>query len=280
MLEQIFKVIIGVFIFFYLTTVTIGALFDLDSRSSGLIALVVVITLIAGFTVLVISNTGKLDAKIKLDNDNHIRQREYVRNEALKYCDVLGKKRMQLRTTDDYGDVDNLAWNKELSKFWNSKIGSIPGELALGFGEDEHIPIEELLEVIDTVASESESKIKSELKFDETIDGIEYEHYVSNLLVKKGWKTRVLQASGDQGVDVLAEKNGKTVAIQCKKYASPVGNKAVQEIVSGKVHYGADLAAVVTNSRYTPSAKKLAKTTCVSLLHHSELNSLNSLVEI
>ncbi len=59
---------------------------------------------------------------------------------------------------------------------------------------------------------------------------------------------------------------------QCKKYAQPVGNGAVQEIAAGKQHEQADIAAVVSNATYTPSAKQLAGTTGVYLLHYSELH--------
>jgi restriction system protein len=61
--------------------------------------------------------------------------------------------------------------------------------------------------------------------------------------------------------------------VHCKKYSSPVGNKAVQEIAAGKLHQQADHAAVVTNNTYTPSARELAGTNNVKLLHVSELET-------
>lgn len=103
----------------------------------------------------------------------------------------------------------------------------------------------------------------------------DYEAYVANRLSAMGFTAQTTKRSGDYGVDVLAEKNGKTYAIQCKYYTSPVGLHAVQEIHAGQVYYKADYAAVVTNSTFTPAAKKLAATSQVLLLNDSGLESLN-----
>lgn len=103
----------------------------------------------------------------------------------------------------------------------------------------------------------------------------DYEAYVANRLSAMGFTAQTTKRSGDYGVDVLAEKNGKTYAIQCKYYTSPVGLHAVQEIHAGQVFYKADYAAVVTNSTFTPAAKKLAATSQVLLLNDSGLESLN-----
>lgn len=100
---------------------------------------------------------------------------------------------------------------------------------------------------------------------------MDFEHYCADLLKANGWQAQVTQASGDQGIDIIAEYDGKKAVFQCKKYASPVGNKAVQEVIEGKQFCGASIAAVVSNASYTQSAKQLANTTGVYLLHHSEL---------
>ena len=108
----------------------------------------------------------------------------------------------------------------------------------------------------------------------ETItDPIEYEHAICEVFTNCGWNAQVTKASGDQGVDVIAELNGVRVAVQCKLYSSPVGNKAVEEVFAAKTHYDCQLAIVVTNNSYTPSAKQLASTCGVELLHHDELTN-------
>lgn len=105
----------------------------------------------------------------------------------------------------------------------------------------------------------------------ESLDPVQFEHFCADALRNDGWDARVTQASGDQGIDVIASYGNVKAVFQCKKYAQPVGNGAVQEIAAGKQFERADIAAVVSNATFTPSAKQLASTTGVHLLHYSEL---------
>src|ERR1035438_4284004 len=93
-----------------------------------------------------------------------------------------------------------------------------------------------------------------------SMTGAEFEVFCANQLQSCGWAVRVTPLCRDQGVDVIAEKNGLLVALQCKLYSSPVGNKAVQEIAAGRVYQQAHHGAVVTNGTYTASAEQLADT--------------------
>jgi restriction system protein len=63
--------------------------------------------------------------------------------------------------------------------------------------------------------------------------------------------------------------------VQCKFYTKPVSNKAVQEVAAARLHEGADQAVVVSNAAYTKSARQLAGTTGVLLLHHDDLASFD-----
>ena len=98
------------------------------------------------------------------------------------------------------------------------------------------------------------------------LDGIDFEHWCADALRKFGWQATVSKASGDQGVDILARREGISVAVQCKRYTKPVGNKAVQEAFSGKQHVQASHACVIATGGFTKSAKELASSTGVFLL--------------
>ena len=69
----------------------------------------------------------------------------------------------------------------------------------------------------------------------------------------------VTKGSGDYGIDVLAEKEGVTYAIQCKCYADSVGVKAVQEAYAGRDYYDCMVGAVMTNQYFTAPAVDAAK---------------------
>lgn len=98
--------------------------------------------------------------------------------------------------------------------------------------------------------------------FGEITDPIEFERHCGNLLIAAGFKdVHVTQSSGDFGVDILANDEEASIAIQCKLYSDPVGVHAIQEVVSGKCYYKRDKSAVITNSTFTTQAAELAKAT-------------------
>ena len=91
------------------------------------------------------------------------------------------------------------------------------------------------------------------------MNGLEFEKFIAELFSKMGYESEITKASGDQGMDVIASKNGNKIGIQAKCYSSSVGNKAVQEAVAGKNHYRLDKAIVVTNNFFTDAAQQLAQ---------------------
>jgi len=116
-----------------------------------------------------------------------------------------------------------------------------------------------------------------EAGFDATnlpFDGHAFEKWVAEALIGFGWTASVTSGSGDQGIDVIAEKDGKKLGIQCKLYSSAIGNKAVQEAHAGKAYYNADAVGVLSNASYTSSAKDLANVTGVELLSHHDIPEL------
>lgn len=114
--------------------------------------------------------------------------------------------------------------------------------------------------------------------FREGMSPEEFEHYCAAVLREAKWRARVTRASGDQGVDIVADKRGLRIVIQCKKYSKPVGNRAVQEIVAAIAHEGAQRGVVVATSDYTPAAERLAASNQVLLLHHADLRRIDRLL--
>ena len=107
------------------------------------------------------------------------------------------------------------------------------------------------------------------------LDGPEFEAYVALVLKDNGFKHVALtKGSGDQGVDILAERNSRTYAIQCKNYAGAVGNFAVQEAYAGAQFYGCEVAAVICPGEFTRGAKELAGSTGVLLWDGKKLSHM------
>lgn len=109
-------------------------------------------------------------------------------------------------------------------------------------------------------------------------DGVAFEYWCATELERMGWTCSVSKASGDQGVDIIASKSGLIVAIQCKRFMTPIGNKAVQEVHAGMKHYNANCAVVLGSGGFTKSARELALTTGVQLIDAENLVSFNELL--
>lgn len=106
----------------------------------------------------------------------------------------------------------------------------------------------------------------------DAMEGHDFEYYCADLLKNNGfYNVSVTQGSGDQGIDVLAEKGGVKYGIQCKCYSKDIGNKAVQEAFAGKTFYHCHVAAVLTNRYFTRSAKELASINQVLLWDRDQL---------
>lgn len=95
--------------------------------------------------------------------------------------------------------------------------------------------------------------------------GYEFEGFVSLLFEKMGYQSTVTKKSGDQGIDVILEKNGIKIGVQTKCYAKDISNKAVQEVTAGMKHYHLSKGMVITNRYFTDSAIALAASNDVLL---------------
>lgn len=110
---------------------------------------------------------------------------------------------------------------------------------------------------------------------DNDMDGFDFEKYSKELLSANGFnKITVTKSSNDFGADVIAYKDNVKYAIQCKKYSSPVGISAVQEIIASKTMNDCHVAVVLTNNTFTRSSKELADKNNVLLWDRTELKKM------
>ena len=98
-----------------------------------------------------------------------------------------------------------------------------------------------------------------------SMDGARFEAFVADLFRTMGHRVMLCGGAGDQGVDMIVYPRGERVAVQCKNYSRPVGNRPVQEVYAGARHHRCVEAWVVAPAGYTRGARDLAKSTGVSL---------------
>ena len=221
------------------------------------------------------------------------------------YGEKLALKMGQLLYTDGYGDICFDDWNRELHRFVERRLymigeyllTSIPKkyqeyaeQLEMGYQLNVNIvePGYSVSDVVEELASDIALDVNQyydkqcENHIDGELDNIDnpydYERAISKEFISLGWESYVTSGSGDQGADVIAEKNGIKLIVQCKLYSSPVGNKAVQEVAAAGGYYKGDITAVITNNEFTKSARQLAESLGVYLLHHSQIGDLDEVL--
>lgn len=196
-----------------------------------------------------------------------------AREAVAAHADALARRRTVLIRVDDYGIADASRWSREIDHFVSNVVLPLlsPAETRMLRAREV-----ELKAAIDRQIVAHLGALVATLGQGE-VEGLSpsaFEAHCARLLAAQGWSARTTALSGDQGADIIADKDGVRLIVQCKLLRRPVGNKAVQEAHSAKAHFGAQHAAVVTNADFTRSARDLAATTGVWLLHHSQLGGI------
>lgn len=188
---------------------------------------------------------------------------------GLEHREALSLRYRQLVSRNPYGALDTRPWLKELERFREST--GIAGAAGLVERFDAELTAQVIRWAAEADASAAEGRFASS-------DPYEYERWCAGQLAKHGWQAEATRASADQGVDVVAVKNGVKVALQCKLHRDAIGNKAIQEVHAAAAFIDATHAAVVAPADYTRAARQLAGKLGVLLLHHTQLARLDELL--
>lgn len=121
-----------------------------------------------------------------------------------------------------------------------------------------------------------------------TIDADEFEGLCSLIYRKMGYKTYLTIKSGDNGVDVIAEKNNKYTLIQCKKPGSKnITDSEIREVVGVNNIYKESLGVeieklvvIATAENITPDTVEFAKVNGIQLIFKNELAKILDEVKV
>ena len=106
----------------------------------------------------------------------------------------------------------------------------------------------------------------------DSMDGLEFERYLANLLRKRGYTDIKLTEKYDYGIDIIAKKDGLTWGIQAKGYKDLVKAAAVRQTYTAMNRYKCDRAMVITNSVFSNPAKILATDNHIVLVDRTILS--------
>jgi restriction system protein len=238
-----------------------------------------IITIILGLIMIyfITKYALKEEAKSKAEkNKNDQEVKESYKKTRTKAFAIINKNKKQLAiqrkksiATDDYGKENLSKWlDVEIPYFIDNHIYPKLAQYQIPYLNE---MIFEIINKVDSVAKNY--KLKN-YGYNEKMDGFEFEIFCAEKLENEGWLVKKTKNGADQGVDLIIEKGTRKIAVQCKKYARPIGNKAVQEVKSGIEHYHLNEGIVLVNNSFTKSAKELAKSNNIGLFHYLETEKI------
>jgi len=89
--------------------------------------------------------------------------------------------------------------------------------------------------------------------------GHAFEQAVANLFRNIGFTAEVSNRGGDGGVDIILQKNSRRVAVQCKRYKSPVGPHVIRDLWGTMRYLGFDEGCIVTTTGFTKGVTSFAE---------------------
>lgn len=125
--------------------------------------------------------------------------------------------------------------------------------------------------------SMSEDEILTRLQ---QLTGNEFEHFIADVWERQGMDAKVTAASGDRGIDIVAEKSvpyPEKTLIQTKRYSegTTVTSEEIQQYHSTRdQRENVDKVIVVTTSRFTEPALELAHDLNVKCIDRKDLAEL------
>lgn len=95
--------------------------------------------------------------------------------------------------------------------------------------------------------------------------GVQFEDFLKRFFETRGFKVKTTKASNDQGCDLVLQKLGEKTSVQARRYTGTIGNDAIQQVVASLKFYDCERALVITTSKFTKAAEKLAEANHVEL---------------
>ena len=112
------------------------------------------------------------------------------------------------------------------------------------------------------------------------LGGVEFERELATLYRRLGYRVESTPSSGDQGIDLILRKGGKTTVVQCKSHKSPVGPAVARELFGSMVAFpGADKAILACTGGFTQGVYEFVRGKPIELISASDLAKMGETVK-
>ena len=111
-----------------------------------------------------------------------------------------------------------------------------------------------------------------------SLSGIRFERELATLYGQLGFYVQSTPRSGDQGIDLVLRKHGKTTVVQCKGHKTPIGPAAVRELFGAMKASNAHSAILACTGGFTRGVEEFARGKPITLLSARDLAKLGDSV--
>ena len=112
-----------------------------------------------------------------------------------------------------------------------------------------------------------------------SLSGVEFEQELGEVFKRLGYVVQSTPSTGDQGIDLILRKDGKTTIVQCKGYQSPVGPSVARELFGSLVASKADNAILACTGGFTQGVKQFVRGKRINLLSAAELAKMGESIQ-
>lgn len=112
-----------------------------------------------------------------------------------------------------------------------------------------------------------------------SLSGVEFERELGALYKHLGYRVEFTPTSGDQGIDLILRKNGRTTIVQCKRYKRPAGPAVARELLGSLTASGADHAILACTGGFTRGVEDFVRGKPITLISASDLATMGESVK-
>ncbi|HYF07607.1 MAG TPA: restriction endonuclease [Acetobacteraceae bacterium] len=198
---------------------------------------------------------------------------EKIADAVIAHLPMLARRRLALVVVDADGVADTAAWQEECRVFAERvirpRLTTAEAEAATFPGLGRLIAA-----LIEDPARLDRARLEAGLRYHPGLSPLAYERFCAARLTAAGWSCQPAPRGG--GADLLARRDGITLAVLCRKSNSLIAARVVEEAAGARARLGASHVAVVSNAPFTRSALMLGDSLGALMLNHAELDLLEA----
>lgn len=115
--------------------------------------------------------------------------------------------------------------------------------------------------------------------FWQSLSGHRFEHELAMLFKRQGYSVKQTPGSGDGGIDIVLQRDGKTAIVQCKQTKHPVAPAVARELYGALIASKADEGILAVTGGVTSGVKQFFVGKPLRVMDLSEILRLNKSVE-